>query len=495
MIPQEYSTHEILNLLRKGIDKTTETTWLYLYNLVKAKNPQIETFKQYNEAKKVIDFLEWLNGEPIEIPYSIDSIGNILINLPKVMLVGFTRRYFEDIRTQKITFSITTLENITNVFSSQNRLIDFSTYFVLESIKTRSKNEEYFSRNPILDILLNYFDHYEEVEFSDYFDNCSGRVSTEKNKFDHQGTFTESKNGKWIYLKTNTQSIPIDELKSISGVWDKSESHWYFPIDKKEYIIYKAINKSLLYLDKDNNYVVPKELFPILTNFGKKNIFCEGSLPKIAYRYHKIDRPNLTNPNLSRCICRKNYCYKPNTTRNVKGNWQEYTLLDFCKIIGYESQQDDAVTEAYVKLIGWINRVKQLVAHSKCRECGNWMRAHSTTGGLAAYGVTRFICRDEKCEGSHEKNVVTLTHCFSCVDLIDSRDSKRCPNGLLICSNKNCGVCCSKSKHQNINHDHYLENKHFCFLCGTEMTETNDNTFSCHNNHDPNIIKTRKNTF
>ncbi len=67
MIPQEYSTHEILNLLRKGIDKTTETTWLYLYDLVKAKNPQIETFKQYNEAKKVIDFLEWLNGEPIEI--------------------------------------------------------------------------------------------------------------------------------------------------------------------------------------------------------------------------------------------------------------------------------------------------------------------------------------------------------------------------------------------------------------------------------------------
>ena len=108
---------------------------------------------------------------------------------------------------------------------------------------------------------------------------------------------------------------------------------------------------------------------------------------------------------------------------------------------------------------------------------------------FASRAVTEFTCHNEHCEGYMD--VVYLNHCFNrnrCNATIDSRDSKKCPNGQYICPD--CGACCSTQNFANRignlkynggyvspwlenfvsnNLGHWEKSIIFCYKCGVQL--------------------------
>lgn len=67
---------------------------------------------------------------------------------------------------------------------------------------------------------------------------------------------------------------------------------------------------------------------------------------------------------------------------------------------------------------------------------------------FATQAVTEFTCTHNGCEMNGVS--IYLNHCFNrskCKSIIDSRDSKQCPNGQYICPE--CGGCCSTENFRN----------------------------------------------
>lgn len=82
--------------------------------------------------------------------------------------------------------------------------------------------------------------------------------------------------------------------------------------------------------------------------------------------------------------------------------------------------------------------------HLKCRSCGHMMFTDKSSG-FNRYNY--YACANPTCPELY--NVVYLNYCFKCKKgLIDSRDTKRCPNGWYICPT--CLACCDDEQYERL---------------------------------------------
>jgi hypothetical protein len=138
-----------------------------------------------------------------------------------------------------------------------------------------------------------------------------------------------------------------------------------------------------------------------------------------------------------------------------------------------------------------------LYAHLICHECGKIMKPVTLTN-FAARAVNEYSCHNESC--SQQNIPIYLNHCFNkstCKTIIDSRETKQCPNEQYICPK--CGACCSTQNFRNhiqhlketggyisrklyhfVDNDlgHWEKEERFCYKCGKQMTKT-DNKYFC----------------
>ena len=154
----------------------------------------------------------------------------------------------------------------------------------------------------------------------------------------------------------------------------------------------------------------------------------------------------------------------------------------------------------YYKFIGLINRFNRLLNKIYCSDC-NEILYPVEIANFAAHAVVRFHCINSNCSNSDE---IYLNHCLNgkCKNIIDSRVSKKCSNGLVICDN--CGSCCS---HDMLNrrlsnlkttggyiHENLIERvegklghleraQYFCYKCASNMEETAIDIFHCNQCH------------
>ena len=96
----------------------------------------------------------------------------------------------------------------------------------------------------------------------------------------------------------------------------------------------------------------------------------------------------------------------------------------------------------YYQFISTINQFNRLLERMYCDSC-NHILYPIEDSHFAYHRVVRFHCANQDCSEYH--NEIYLHHCLNgrCNGIIDSRWSKKCPNGLYICSNETCGCCCS----------------------------------------------------
>lgn len=196
--------------------------------------------------------------------------------------------------------------------------------------------------------------------------------------------------------------------------------------------------------------------------------------------------------------CRGNICFKNCLDKqavDLCASYKDYTLFHMSEIMGYSklchtpAGYEPNVT--FRKFSALINRVYTIFKRLRCTECGSLMfPVKGTTFNLHNY----YACNNQLC--SLNKESTYLNYCYNCKrGLIDSRDTKQCPNGWYICPS--CLSCCDNElienciKRYEITHKpiplsllnqrhngHNDKNKFFCSQCGTELIANNNHTIN-----------------
>ena len=275
----------------------------------------------------------------------------------------------------------------------------------------------------------------------------------------------------------------VESLKSILGTNEYNGE--YFEIPYQEDVLENVLNK-YYFKDSstDNNQKFADEFLMEKSVNSKFLSFCA---PKQSEdKFFAINLPYFW--------CRGKECFHNNLgnqTLEEENKWWKYSLYHLVEIIGYPKlhkkdagyEPDDAVRT----FIAIVNKVMQKFKRLKCRGCGHLMFANKSRG-FNRYNY--FSCVNPLCP-EHGKSIY-LNYCFKCKrGLIDSRDTKRCPNNWYICPD--CLACCDDSMYARqvqlyilankpvpdklnamLGQGHNDKNIFFCPDCGCQILITKD---------------------
>ncbi|MFC3198113.1 hypothetical protein ACFOET_10875 [Parapedobacter deserti] len=381
--------------------------------------------------------------------------------------------------------------------------VDISTDVVIKALQSYEKYKRFIVENELFAVILNdlNLDKTRRFKLENYFESCLGR---EVGTFDWDtlGTISKitalSRNGAnvtYFAIKFEYNQYLIEQIKKLPGrKWNADAGHWGVPLQYEKEVLAFGRKNHFFFDFEGSNYSNNTHLVVFERKDRPNGIsFCEG---RLANRPHK-------RFNKKFWWCAGQPCFSKCETIHPTEEWEQYTLLDFCEILGFETdeinQMGDFVPKGhYYLFIALINRFNRLLDKLYCRDCNHILfPSDFGTGHFAAHTVIRFQCRNEDCDNNEE---VYLNHCLNgqCNCIIDSRTSKKCPNGLFICNN--CGSCCSHNMLQRrlknlklnggyIHHNlircveeqlgHLERAEYFCYRCESEMTETRPDVFEC----------------
>lgn len=203
-----------------------------------------------------------------------------------------------------------------------------------------------------------------------------------------------------------------------------------------------------------------------------------------------------TNPaiDLPYFWCRGKECFHNNLgtqTLEEEINWYNYTLFHLSEIIGFPMLHKTVAgyePEPTVwQFIAITNKVMQKFRRLKCRACGHMMFTERISG-FNRYNY--YECVNPTC--AEVRQPVYLNFCFKCKKgLIDSRDTKQCPNGWYICPT--CLACCDDEQYERQAQRYILTKRpvppriqekrgkghndkgiYFCPKCGNPIQEIDD---------------------
>lgn len=227
------------------------------------------------------------------------------------------------------------------------------------------------------------------------------------------------------------------------------------------------------------------EQFFLKTIVNKEvSLFCA---PKLSKNHNQAT-------DLPFCWCRGRECFHNVLDKQCLKNcssWRQYTLFHMAEIIGFPKLRQvescfepDGIISLFIVVA---NKAMKKFMRLKCRACGHLM-----------YPVKRdvfdrsnyYACINPTCP-EYGKDVY-LNYCYKCKrGLIDSRDTKQCPNGWFICPT--CLSCCDDDQYERlaqryvISHlpipyriqsklggGHNNKGFYFCPKCGSELDVASD---------------------
>lgn len=184
--------------------------------------------------------------------------------------------------------------------------------------------------------------------------------------------------------------------------------------------------------------------------------------------------------------CRGKECFHNNLadqTLAEQNDWHHYSLYHMVEIIGFPKlhmtpggYEPDNVVRVFIAVA---NKAMQKFKRLKCRECGHLMFTDKSSGFNRH---NYYSCINPNCPEA--RIPVYLNYCYKCKKgLIDSRDTKRCPNGWYICPT--CLACCDDEQYERqaqryrilnrpvperiarmLGHGHNDKGEYFCPDCG-----------------------------
>lgn len=203
-----------------------------------------------------------------------------------------------------------------------------------------------------------------------------------------------------------------------------------------------------------------------------------------------------TNPaiDLPYFWCRGKECFHNNLstqTLEEESNWKNYTLFHLSEIMGYPKLHKTVAgyepEHTVWEFIAITNKVMQKFKRLKCKACGHMMFTERSSG-FNRYNF--YECANPTC--AEVNHPVYLNFCFKCKKgLIDSRDTKQCPNGWYICPS--CLACCDDEQYERqaqryiltkrpvpqkiqekLGKGHNNKGEYFCPKCGNPIQQYDD---------------------
>lgn len=364
----------------------------------------------------------------------------------------------------------------------------------------------WFSNKHMLSLLNSREDHPEWIGIRKFVDECHGRVQTEWPEYSSNFR-TPYYNGQMKVDTTGIQLIipskMIDEqghlqqynnkyFNRISDVISLNFSSSEFrqkPITNGTvYYFEKTELKSVIGLCREFKIYWKNSHIRFTINENNDDYFCECRLSNDLSRGEWLPF----------YWCDNKPCFRNIIRFHISEEWEQYTLLDFMRIfhipVDYTSKVGGFTKFGfYIFFNTYLKGFAKFYEHLKCRKCNELLHPKDLSN-FATMSVTEFSCQNSDC--SEKDNIVYLNHCFNrprCTAVIDSRDSKKCPNGRYICPE--CGGCCSTKNEQNRLSNlqmtggyipqhlsvfierrlgHWEKNERYCYKCGKIMTQTPD---------------------
>lgn len=376
--------------------------------------------------------------------------------------------------------------------------VDISTDIVIKALLGLKETGEFIVESELLSTALEDMKYLDNANFylKDYFEYCDGRTIYDYDWHTDNRRITQIINEGRSYYEVEfcfDQNI-LSRIRTIPGrSWNVETKKWSIPTTAEKELNELA-SKYKFFINKpgghyqNNKHLASRKK----TTIPDGMTFCGGIA---AYKKDSIFSEDFY-------WCKNEKCFERCESIHTKEEWEKYTLLDFCQILKLNTDSRNQVNEPvkygeYYKFIGLVNRFNRLVNHLFCR-CCNTLLTPENISQIAKHSVVRFECRNSACEEMGK--TVYLNDCLNgkCGCIIDSRDSKNCPNGLFICSN--CGGCCS---HRMLNrrlenltengsyiHPELIEKVHkkkghseraeyFCYKCGNVAKEIDTDIFEC----------------
>lgn len=211
--------------------------------------------------------------------------------------------------------------------------------------------------------------------------------------------------------------------------------------------------------------------------------------PFVQYCAPKLSEAKNPAIDLPYFWCRGKECFLNNLgTQKLEdeSNWNNYSLYHMAEIMGYpmlhKTEAGYEPEPAVWQFIAVTNKVMQKFKRLKCRSCGHMMFTDKSSG-FNRYNY--YACANPTC--IEVSKVVYLNFCYKCKKgLIDSRDTKQCPNGWYICPT--CLACCDNEQYERQaqryiltqrpvptrieekrGHGHNDKDEYFCPQCGNPI--------------------------
>lgn len=271
------------------------------------------------------------------------------------------------------------------------------------------------------------------------------------------------------------------------GTYNEEENFFELPFD---YNLLYDITKKFYFKRsvKENDDISARSFLAVNTRHFKP--FCS---PKLADAKNEVlDFPFfwcIGNECFSNCLGEQ--------TLDETNNWHAYSLYHLIEIIGYKKlhmtdagyEPDDQVRQ----FIAITNKVMQTFRRLKCRSCGHLLFTDRSSGFNRN---NYYSCANTSCKEYHQP--IYLSYCFKCKKgLIDSRDSKQCPNGWYICPT--CLSCCDDAQYERQAQRYVVTNRpipywlqmklgkghndkgiYYCPDCGTQIVPYQDDHGETH---------------
>lgn len=434
------------------------------------------------------------------------TLPDVFAFLPPYIQIRCVRKLFQLISQGKIHHSAETLyDTITNC----NKPICLPLEIVFTYLKNREINPSTSLNNNIMCLLLNNReDHEEWSEIRQLVTICCGRWIAKKQYYDDSNRRRNRYYNGIIYKSGNRLKLFVP-YKMVDGYahltnYNNKYSKQIVDLIKLTYSTfeYEISNEpqgvSFLF---DESY--ESELFGFARPFNFKY---NGLDNMIEFEMKGDEKDDICECRLSNKVdaqtgigfywCKNKPCFREPIRYMLDSEWERYTILDFMRILNipvdYYKEGVKIKFGHYIILSSYLGSFKVFYEHLKCRNCGKLLKP-KIIGNFGYRSITEFSCKNNLC--SEEGSVVYLNHCFNrqnCNTIIDSRDSKTCPNGQYICPN--CGACCSTENYRmRINNlhknggsisnwiinfvqkdlGHWEKKEFYCHKCGKQMAEKN----------------------
>lgn len=499
--------------------KDFQTLFSLVQNLVEMDNRYIENIQKANSPFQIL--VLWFLGYIEEVDFEI--LKGKFIYFTPLQQVRVVKKIFRLIALGKINLTPKRLNELIradlDLFSINEKfnsevILDLSTSIIIESILKFESEGKFLVESELLSTVLRGIssDKTKRFQLSDYFAECQGRMVAEfnwkskgniskvpfgENKYYFAISFPSGQNvrvGRREVFVANPDFGELKEaVKSLPGrKWNSENEHWGVPSKYEKEVLAFARSYRLTLNFEGNKYANNIHLCDYIRKELPNGIkYCEGQMAKENHKQH----------NKFFWWCNNAPCFENVENIHNCENWENYTLLDFLKILKLDVLEEGRYGRfeigKYNQFISQINRFNELLGRLYCREC-NQILYPIESSNYAAYGVVRFCCENSECK--EFKNTVYLNHCLNskCKSIIDSRNVKKCPNGLYIC--QECGSCCSlgmfirrlsnlqetgglvyrELKLKIDNKEGHLERaEYYCHSCGQMMYEVSPEIFKC----------------